>query len=39
MLVLTRLLLLQGTLEDVDKYLDLMKSGKLLGRAVMRVAA
>jgi hypothetical protein len=30
--------LTKGTLEDLDKYIDLMVAGKLAGRAVLKVS-
>jgi propanol-preferring alcohol dehydrogenase len=32
-------ILTKGELKDVDKFIDLMKEGKLAGRAVLKVGA
>ncbi len=32
-------ILTKGTLEDVDKFCELMATGKLAGRAVLKIAA
>ena len=36
---LVKPILTKGELKDVDKFIDLMKEGKLAGRAVLKVGA
>jgi len=36
---LVKPILTKGSLSDVDKFIDMMQSGKLVGRAVLKVGA